>query len=1530
MVIEGKEGSELTGATTPEKEKRDIAKELGFHISAEILKTKLEGLENNFVNDEGEFVLTKQGKDKIVELAKSLNLKGDLQEAILATQKTYLSQFTSLHPSEESLLVVNFQHTINEAINTSAQAEFSKARYHKGKIAAAIGAGVVAAGASAGLRALTGGAPKSLVSWSGSALAGAVSGGYAGYVRGWVREKIGGVFAKLSSDDREKLEGIQDRKASELLNAKTLHLLVEQEIKRMALKAIQGENENILDFKSNALKFIEAQYGENVSKEKKEQMANAVALLTDVSKTNEQKGSQLALNQEQTLFEKISQRLGVKGKSASFGAGFGAIGGLFGAAGTAIASGLLTGSAIDTWWTKRDTRKASKEAAAEVKELSDKDISQVEESDVEKIMAFHQAGLLEQDREAKAIAEKLLGEKLLESDRKGAISKEGIKGKGKELSERLRERSEKQILAYAAGVGIGLLTGKAGQWALQELGFTPEAHAADAPTETPIEEETRLEGELKASLGALSPEEQAKLLNTLGIARLEDANLPQLKAIAAEGGTGEDWQITKEDAEEYLKARTTPPPASPPPPPPAPPPAPPPVPPPAGGPAGPTPEVRMESEFDSALTGVSDEVKAQLLKDLGITETTGDTTITLQDLTEDQLKILAAKSGDVSAISKEDIADAIKKAEDTVLGGHLRSDFQKILAGESPEVQARVLGRLGEISVDEISLDQLKPFAGGGDPTKIEVGDTGLTEALASAKNELDLLKVYPGEGGEKIIEYLGPGYLTDNQLQSSKILYDFGFNDDRDIIGRLNTTDLGVSGIMENPDALKANIETIKSWGMDAAYLNEAWGKPDDFENLLVNKDGILEKLGKNLTELGYTEAPKQGEFIKAFTNVVKEPELLSEVNTSAQELNITEAGDKKALLEALTTKGGKFEKFERSDVDLLKTLDTQFDELGVKNEAKTALVKNFITDGELTKQDIDPVKSLNEVVKGITNSDIKKGIVELITDKGEINPHEVVAVRLTNEFGDKQLEIFKTIGEGGITADELENIDREVVRGLIKEGKIEGVPLQNLLNTKGETVQHVIGAGKERAGDILVANEGKVDETLGNMAKTLGVDAPDKITSELLTKNHLIGEKANAGDLETLLTASASQKVEGNINTFTQALRRAIEKVPDATQDEFVKKALGDKAGEITDANRDALVKRSVELLSVSNIEIGGKLVDVENLVYDGNILVVREDGSWDMIQGEAGRAPKIVSEEQLHEWAGKVVRPEEVKPEDAGVKTPPVPKAPVVEEVTPAPPPAPEAPTIEPERLAENPLLDNEFRKDETQPFYYTEIANEDIPGGTGLPPDTEIYGSISEEEYGKGIRRPPIYGIRVHGELAEGIREDPAKSVGENIREVAVASHTIKVNVENGAKALGIAPPEYLKLTHKIGDALGGDMVDHTKPAYDPTPIKEFYEFSQANPSRTAEALTFAGKIEDLTPQNKLSIATLLINPHLKSNYWERDNILHLEGTLKGKATSIDIDLARDEIDVHRRWFETSKRYPGVDASLNTVLKEYIKQ
>lgn len=110
---------------------------------------------------------------------------------------------------------------------------------------------------------------------------------------------------------------------------------------------------------------------------------------------------------------------------------------------------------------------------------------------------------------------------------------------------------------------------------------------------------------------------------------------------------------------------------------------------------------------------------------------------------------------------------------------------------------------------------------------------------------------------------------------------------------------------------------------------------------------------------------------------------------------------------------------------------------------------------------------------------------------------------------------------------------------------------------------------------------------------------------------------------------------QIKGKTDTFSEAIYEAAKQADSKTQDNFIHKVLGDNEV-IDDANRGKFLSQAVRELSAANIKTGDEL-DVQNLVYEGNVVRLKSDGSWEVLKGEGIKEAKAVSELQLREnWA------------------------------------------------------------------------------------------------------------------------------------------------------------------------------------------------------------------------------------------------------------------------------------------------------
>ncbi|MCK4553510.1 hypothetical protein KAU19_00920, partial [Candidatus Parcubacteria bacterium] len=123
---------------------------------------------------------------------------------------------------------------------------------------------------------------------------------------------------------------------------------------------------------------------------------------------------------------------------------------------------------------------------------------------------------------------------------------------------------------------------------------------------------------------------------------------------------------------------------------------------------------------------------------------------------------------------------------------------------------------------------------------------------------------------------------------------------------------------------------------------------------------------------------------------------------------------------------------------------------------------------------------------------------------------------------------------------------------------------------------------------------------------------------------------------------------KIEGKIDTFSEAIYEAAKQADSKTQDNFIHKVLGNEEV-IDDSNRGKFLSQTVRELSVANIETGDDL-DVKNLVHEGNIVRLKNDGSWEVLKGQGAADAEAVSELQLRKnWADAEGAKHGFKPEE-----------------------------------------------------------------------------------------------------------------------------------------------------------------------------------------------------------------------------------------------------------------------------------------
>ena len=108
------------------------------------------------------------------------------------------------------------------------------------------------------------------------------------------------------------------------------------------------------------------------------------------------------------------------------------------------------------------------------------------------------------------------------------------------------------------------------------------------------------------------------------------------------------------------------------------------------------------------------------------------------------------------------------------------------------------------------------------------------------------------------------------------------------------------------------------------------------------------------------------------------------------------------------------------------------------------------------------------------------------------------------------------------------------------------------------------------------------------------------------------------------------SSIKIGGKIDTYSEAVQELVKQAPVNVQDNFIHNVLG-KDVLIGDADRKAKLIQAIRKISSFNNQIGDGN-DVSNLVYEGNQVVLNQNGQIQVLKGDSHFAAKIVSEESL----------------------------------------------------------------------------------------------------------------------------------------------------------------------------------------------------------------------------------------------------------------------------------------------------------
>ncbi|GEM_PF-6117554 len=132
---------------------------------------------------------------------------------------------------------------------------------------------------------------------------------------------------------------------------------------------------------------------------------------------------------------------------------------------------------------------------------------------------------------------------------------------------------------------------------------------------------------------------------------------------------------------------------------------------------------------------------------------------------------------------------------------------------------------------------------------------------------------------------------------------------------------------------------------------------------------------------------------------------------------------------------------------------------------------------------------------------------------------------------------------------------------------------------------------------------------------------------------------QPSSAPTPETIPTQPIEIEINDKVDTFSEAIDNAVHQASPETQSAFIKRVLGDGTS-VSDGNRSELLRRAVAVISVSNEGTAfGKGIDVENLVYEGNKVILKPDGSWEVTKAGGASEAKAVAEETLRDNAAKL---------------------------------------------------------------------------------------------------------------------------------------------------------------------------------------------------------------------------------------------------------------------------------------------------
>ncbi len=202
------------------------------------------------------------------------------------------------------------------------------------------------------------------------------------------------------------------------------------------------------------------------------------------------------------------------------------------------------------------------------------------------------------------------------------------------------------------------------------------------------------------------------------------------------------------------------------------------------------------------------------------------------------------------------------------------------------------------------------------------------------------------------------------------------------------------------------------------------------------------------------------------------------------------------------------------------------------------------------------------------------------------------------------------------------------------VVEARVKALEKKLKIERATENVAYAVGTavGAATSWAAMAASELFKGGSGSKVVVEAGTSKGSQNAGELNTETHNI----NKGPGVQAEHPPIAIKIEGNIDTVSEAVDKALHGAPTTTQDNFVHKELGDDVA-ITDSNRHGLVVQAVREFSIRNIKMGDGN-DLLNRIHNGDTVLLKSDGAVE-VKGTSGINPEAVAESTLRKSAAEL---------------------------------------------------------------------------------------------------------------------------------------------------------------------------------------------------------------------------------------------------------------------------------------------------